>query len=155
MSGKPVRTVPLEQMKVESPCPVSWAQMTSISADDRRRHCAHCGLDVHNLSAITRDEAQRLICETAGRLCVAYIPSASGTITTLEYHQPKQPRYSWRTVAALAGLAAVAGTALGAFLHRSKPATTFTAGVAPPVMVPGMLAPPQTVTPAPPASKQE
>lgn len=51
--------VPLEVLRVQTPCTEDWARM---SGDARRRYCAGCGLHVHNLSAMTRGEAERLVC---------------------------------------------------------------------------------------------
>jgi len=49
---------------------------------DRIRHCAQCGKNVYNLSAMSRREAQALLRETEGRLCARMYRRADGTILT-------------------------------------------------------------------------
>ena len=67
----------LDNMRVASPCTQRWADMTG---DDRVRHCASCAKDVYNLSGMTRDEAETLVRERNGQLCVRYFQRADGTI---------------------------------------------------------------------------
>ena len=138
------RSISLEQVRIAEPCPVAWG---SMQGDDQRRFCAHCNLHLHNLSAMPKDEAQRLICESAGRLCVAYYPDAQGGVTQLEYAAQRRPRYRWRLVAMIAALGGCA-SALATAVYRPKP-------VAPAVLVPGrmmvagmMAPPPPTTNPA-------
>jgi hypothetical protein len=50
--------------------------------NDRVRFCGQCNLNVYNLSAITREEAEDLIRRTEGRLCVRFYRRADGTILT-------------------------------------------------------------------------
>ena len=69
------RTTPLSVIRVKSPCPESWEAMTG---DEKSRFCAGCQRHVHNLSAMPREEAERLICESAGRLCVRFEQGADG-----------------------------------------------------------------------------
>lgn len=51
-----------------------------MAGDERVRACNRCEHDVYNLSQLTRDEAEALIVEREGRLCVAYFQRADGTI---------------------------------------------------------------------------
>lgn len=67
----------LDNIRVAAPCPARWADMVG---DDRVRACADCQKSVYNLSDMTRDEAQALIVEKEGRLCVRYFQRADGTI---------------------------------------------------------------------------
>jgi hypothetical protein len=75
------RALPLlEQIRIASPCPVRWEDMTG---DDKARHCASCNLKVYNLSAMTRDEAEALVVSKSGeRLCVQLHKRADGTVIT-------------------------------------------------------------------------
>jgi hypothetical protein len=50
--------------------------------NDRKRFCGDCKLNVYNLSDMTRDEAERLILNSEGRLCVRFFRRADGTILT-------------------------------------------------------------------------
>jgi hypothetical protein len=72
-------TVPLDNIQVAAPCPMSWEKM---NGDDRVRHCQECKLNVYNLSDMTRGEAERLIASREGRLCVRFYRRADGTILT-------------------------------------------------------------------------
>ena len=138
--------IPLAQVRIKEPCPVSWESMTG---DDRARHCSFCNLDVHNLSALTEDAAQRLICETGGRLCVAYFPNTDGSPQTLEYRQQKPPRWTWRFTALLGGIGAAIVGCVGRFTGADPPAAPLMGTPAPVgVMVAGGIsAPPPTTQP--------
>jgi hypothetical protein len=69
----------LNQVKVASPCHVAWSEM---QGDDRTRYCKHCKLNVFNLSDMTDREAEALVREANGRLCVRYYQRADGTVMT-------------------------------------------------------------------------
>jgi len=129
------RRISLQQVRVAEPCPVPWDDMTG---DDKARFCTHCNRHVHNLSAMRDDEAQRLICESAGRLCIAYVPNEHGGVTPLEYAKPKRPRFGWKLVAAIGGLGGVA-SALVTAAYRPKPTAV--------PMVAGMMMPPAQQAP--------
>ena len=51
-----------------------------MRGDDRVRHCSQCDLNVFNLSAMTTVEAESLIQESEGRLCVRYFQRRDGTV---------------------------------------------------------------------------
>lgn len=67
----------LDNIRVASPCSADWSKMTG---DERTRHCGDCKKNVYNISELTRDEAERLIVEKEGRLCVRYYQRMDGTI---------------------------------------------------------------------------
>ncbi len=67
----------LPNLRVASPCRADWSEMTG---DDRVRACGSCNKNVYNLSEMTRDEAEALILEKEGRLCVRYFQRKDGTI---------------------------------------------------------------------------
>ena len=71
----------LDGIRVAPPCPASWKGMTG---DARVRHCAGCRKNVYNLSAMTRREAETLVREREGRLCVRFFRRADGTILTAD-----------------------------------------------------------------------
>lgn len=107
----------LEQIRIASPCHVRWDQM---SGDEKSRHCASCNLRVHNLSAMTRAEAEALVAGRTGegRMCVRLYKRADGTVITqdcpvgLAAARLRVRRVVARLAAAfgLMGGAAVAGT---------------------------------------------
>lgn len=70
---------PLDNMKIASPCSADW---DSMIGNDRVRFCGQCGLNVYNLSGMSRAEAERLIIEREGRLCVRFYTRADGTVLT-------------------------------------------------------------------------
>ncbi len=71
--------VPLEQVRVASPCHAAWDDM---SGDDRVRHCGRCEKNVYNLSGMTRAEAEALVRRTEGELCIRFYRRADGTVLT-------------------------------------------------------------------------
>lgn len=92
----------LSVIKIAQPCHESWDQMTG---DDKSRFCAHCQKQVHDLSSMTTDAAQRLLCESAGSLCVRFQVGVQGTPITLDYAPaPVRRRWLWpvTTIASLA-----------------------------------------------------
>ena len=121
----------LEQIDVPVPGPADWNAMTG---DRRGRFCQHCQKTVHNLSAMSRDEAERLVCQAAGSLCVRYAVSATGNVMTLDYPAISGKRgWSWRvwSVVGLAG-ALVAGVVNATFFgNLVMPGPTVVVGAMP------------------------
>jgi len=70
---------PLAHVEVAAPCKADWDQMMG---SDRVRFCGQCSLNVFNLSAMTRAEAESLIARTEGRLCVKFYRRGDGSIIT-------------------------------------------------------------------------
>lgn len=143
------KRLPLDVIEVTEPCHESWDHMTG---DDRVRMCAGCYKLVYNLSAMDRDEAERLVCERAGNLCVRFARTETGRVQTLEYRAPARPRRGWRfwTVVSTCAASIVAG-ANGYLLARGKPAPPAVILGKPAVpMVMGMIAPiPAAANPSP------
>jgi hypothetical protein len=50
--------------------------------DDRKRFCGDCKLNVYNLSGMTREEAESLIINAEGHLCVRFYKRRDGTVLT-------------------------------------------------------------------------
>ena len=69
----------LDNVKVASPCSMSWHKM---QGNDRVRFCGQCKLNVYHLSGMKRCEAESLLREHEGRLCVRYFQRADGTVMT-------------------------------------------------------------------------
>lgn len=72
-------TNPLERVKIASPCQADWNEM---QGDARKRFCSECKLNVYNLSAMTKREAETLLINSEGRLCVRFYRRTDGTILT-------------------------------------------------------------------------
>ena len=70
----------LDRVGVASPCHARWEEMTG---DERVRNCAECNLRVHNISAMSRDDAEALLQASVGdRLCIRLYLRSDGTILT-------------------------------------------------------------------------
>jgi hypothetical protein len=94
----------LDRVRIASPCPMRWEDLSPIAegvaggavervaggvawgaAGGRVRHCGRCGLNVYNLSNMTRGEAESLLAAHAGsgdRLCAGFYRKADGTVLT-------------------------------------------------------------------------
>lgn len=70
---------PLSNLKVASPCSQDWEQMLGT---ERKRYCGDCKLNVYNLSGMNKNEAENLLANAEGRLCVRFFQRADGTVLT-------------------------------------------------------------------------
>jgi hypothetical protein len=103
----------IEQLRIATPCPVSWDQMTG---DNRVRFCDHCRLNVYNISELSKLEAQKLIASQEGRLCARLFRRADGTILTKDCPvglRALRLRVSRRVAAVLAAVAGIANLGFG------------------------------------------
>jgi hypothetical protein len=101
-----------------------------MTGDDRSRFCSHCNLNVYNISAMSRSEAESLIASAEGRLCVRYYRRKDGTVMTQDCPVGAQQArlQSVRSVRRLltAGVTLVAGMiGLGASQSSSSQKTAF------------------------------
>ncbi|HEU4732189.1 MAG TPA: hypothetical protein VFT22_30045 [Kofleriaceae bacterium] len=109
----------LDHIGVASPCSADWNAMIG---DDRTRYCGDCKKHVYNLSGMTRDEAEALVTERNGDLCVRYFQRADGTILLADCTIGASRRRRRRWVAAgAAALLASGAAATGLALHRDEP----------------------------------
>ena len=69
----------LDDLRVASPCTASWDEMLG---DDRVRFCSLCSKNVYNISAMTREEATRLIITKEGKICARFYRRKDGTVLT-------------------------------------------------------------------------
>src|SRR5687767_512353 len=76
---KPKRA--LDVLTVAEPCTEDWDRM---SGDARVRHCGLCDRNVYNLSAMSEDEADTVLREREGRICVRFYQREDGTVTTTD-----------------------------------------------------------------------
>jgi hypothetical protein len=97
----------LSKIRVASPCHESWNEMTG---DERTRHCQRCDKNVYNLSSMTAGEAEELIREKEGKLCVRYYQRSDGTILTADCPVGRRRRRFRR-----AGIGALAAGLVAAF----------------------------------------
>ena len=128
------RRMSLDVLRVASPCQASWE---SMAGDEASRFCEHCQKQVHNLSAMPRAEAEQLVCEAAGELCVRYARDEAGRVLTLDYEAlPKGRRRRWWVVPLSSG--GIAAAIAAALWGWASPKPT-----APPVVM-GGIRPPAT-----------
>jgi hypothetical protein len=71
----------LDSIEVETSCLQSWNKMRG---NDQIRFCEHCTKDVHNLSAMTRKQARKIIAQSNAAICVRYIRRPDGRIQTVK-----------------------------------------------------------------------
>lgn len=108
----------LDNIRVATPCSADWNAMTG---DERARLCGQCDRHVYNISGLTREEAEALVIEHEGLLCVRYFQRADGTILLADCEIGLQQKRRRRLVAAGAAAALAAGGALGYALSRPPP----------------------------------
>jgi hypothetical protein len=70
---------PLSNLKIASPCSADWNEMVG---DNRKRFCGDCKLNVYNLSGMSKTEAENLLTNAEGRVCVRFYQRADGTVLT-------------------------------------------------------------------------
>jgi hypothetical protein len=119
----------LDNLRVASPCTADWNQMTG---DDRARHCGDCQKSVYNLSDMRRDEAEALLIEKNGDLCVRYFQRHDGTILLADCTIGVKRRRRRRLIAAGAATLLAGGAAATAYHHAHGYQTLGSVGFAEP-----------------------
>ena len=108
----------LDQVTIKTPCRESWDAMVG---DERVRFCARCSKNVHDLSAMTQDEAETFLAthlDDEDR-CVRLYRRPDGRVLTSECVQGARTRHTRKVAAGIAaGLGAVAASTVAlANLH--------------------------------------
>jgi hypothetical protein len=93
----------LEKVGIASPCSESWKDMVG---DDRVRFCGKCEKNVFNLSAMTREEADALLEQREGKICVRFYRRADGKLLTSDCPVGVQRKRATGVAAVAAGLVA-------------------------------------------------
>lgn len=70
----------LNSIEVKTPCSQNWE---SMYGNDVVRFCEHCVKNVHNLSAMTRKDAEKLVARSKGGICIQYVRHPDGKIQTM------------------------------------------------------------------------
>ncbi|HEX7842714.1 MAG TPA: hypothetical protein VF469_34815 [Kofleriaceae bacterium] len=104
-------------IRVASPCTADWNRMTG---DDRVRRCGECQKDVYNLSGMTRDEAEALLIERNGDVCVRYFQRRDDPILLADCAVGARRRTRRRWIAAGAVALAAAGAGVAGAMHRDS-----------------------------------
>lgn len=111
-----MKTDNLDRLRVASPCPTSWEQM---SGNERVRYCELCNLNVYNIAALTRKEATALVSGTEGHFCARLFRRSDGTIITRDC--PVGLRAIRRRVARVTGTVFATVVALSSAVLGQKP----------------------------------
>lgn len=130
--------IPLESIRVASPCRADW---NAMQGDDKTRFCQSCAKNVYNLSAMSRREAEALVQAKEGKLCVRFYERADGTVLTDDcpvgikrLRRESLRPFAWLAAGA-AGLAAWGMALLGAHSasasSSNKPVPALVGDVAP------------------------
>ena len=124
---------PRFRLRVASPCPADW---NAMQGDDRMRFCGQCEKNVYNISAMTHAEAEDLIREKEGKLCVRFFQRTDGTVLTADCPVGRRRKRNRRILMAAggAGLALSAAGFLG-FTRMGRPHYTVGALVEPPAVM--------------------
>jgi len=145
----------LDNVRVAAPCPANWE---SMYGNERVRFCGECQLNVYNLSEMSRAEAEQLISQAEGRLCVRYYKRKDGSI--ISQNCPVGLRTLKRRVSRIATaissvlLSFLAGAGIDLIRHRTTMGDMVTTGamipkerlrletVGPPILLPPATPPP-------------
>jgi hypothetical protein len=80
MAGR--KTLPLlDTLQIAAPCKADWDEMIG---DEQVRYCGQCEKNVYNLSAMPRAEAEALLVEREGTVCVRLYKRQDGTVLTAD-----------------------------------------------------------------------
>ncbi len=101
------RMIALETIRIANPCNAAWDDMDGT---ERMRFCHLCQKTVYNLSAMTREQAEKLIRQKEGKACVRLYKRRDGTVMTSDC--PVGLRAVRRRMAVLVGGAAACLLAL-------------------------------------------
>ena len=108
-----MKTNALDHLRIASPCPANWDQM---SGDNRVRFCNLCQLHVYNFAELTRTEAESLIKKTEGRICGRLYRRTDGTVITKDCPvglRALRRRVTRRSAAVFAALMSFLGVVAG------------------------------------------
>ncbi len=84
--------------EIASPCSEDWDAMVG---DDRVRHCSRCQKNVYDLSALTAEEAARILAER-GERCIRFFRRKDGTLLTSDCPVGRPRKVALRVLTAVA-----------------------------------------------------
>ena len=112
---------PLNNISIASPCAADWNEMYG---DERKRFCGDCKLNVYNLSGMTKNEAEALVMNAEGRLCVRFYRRADGSVITQDcpvgWAKVKQRTKLYATAVASLLMALFTGVLFVSFFSRQQ-----------------------------------
>jgi hypothetical protein len=108
----------LEDLRIATPCRADWDEM---SGDDRVRFCGRCEKNVYNVSALSRAEAEALVREREGRVCLRLYRRSDGTVITSDCPVGvRRQRLGARVWASISGMATSAALLVGLWSGRAR-----------------------------------
>jgi hypothetical protein len=125
-----------------------------MTGDERTRFCNQCSKHVYNLSDMSRDDAERLVNDTEGPVCVRFYRRADGTVLTADCPVglwDVRTRFArlWASAAALVGFLTFGAITWGSrpdestgSTLRDGPAATFRESLRMPELIMGKICPP-------------
>ena len=109
----------VRRVVIRSPCTVPW---DSMRGDDVKRFCGECRLHVHDVSRMTRREADALLRTTGGDCCLRIWRRPDGRVITKDCGRVRRALRRRVTAIATATAAVLAMLGLGGCRHRANPA---------------------------------
>lgn len=110
--------VVLEDLRIATPCNADWDDM---AGDDRVRFCGRCEKNVYNLSAMSRSDAEALVREREGRLCIRLYQRTDGTVITNDCPVGvRREKLRTRIRARISAMAASAALVVGLITGRAR-----------------------------------
>ena len=108
----------LESLRIATPCKADWDEM---SGSERVRFCGQCEKNVYNVSAMSRDEAEALVQDKEGRVCLRLYRRSDGTVITSDCPVGvRRQRLGARVWATISGAATSAALLLGLLSGRAR-----------------------------------
>jgi hypothetical protein len=131
------KRVSLESVRIAHPRTEKWQDMIG---DDRMRRCQRCSLDVYDVSAMPRREAEALIADShhAGRdrrRCLRLFRRADGTVMTADCPVGQRRKQATRVAAAALALGGTAAALVPAVEPTVATSLHLTGPRVPPVVV--------------------
>ncbi len=91
----------LDDIRIASPCNVSWEAMTG---DAQKRFCGGCQKNVFNLSEMTRAQAEEFLATQTTTPCVRLYMRADGTVLTTDCPKQRRKRIFTADAASMASM---------------------------------------------------
>jgi hypothetical protein len=116
LASSPARRSTLDDIRIASPCHMSWDSMTG---DDSVRFCHACEKNVYNLSTMAREEGEWLLREREGQVCLRLYRRADGTVLTSDCQVGARARWTRRrALGAALGVGAATATSMAAVVGQ-------------------------------------
>ncbi len=85
----------LDIIEVPIPCTVPWE---SMRGGEQARFCGQCRQHVYQLSSMSKEEAEALIHQKEGKLCVRFFRRPDGSVVTRDCAAVRWTRAAWYAI---------------------------------------------------------